>query len=358
MIVDVQIKHSAETRVRGRVKTRWYDAVVPVEVTEVSSAEAPLAAWIPLAPHATAPRAQAALRSHGGRLYRPIARDSHVTLADRRGRKVDGFGDAVDAGASAMRGTGGGRPVLTADGLAGMIRATMSRSDVTDRLSDVTGTVLAQDRSVKEVVSDTLTARAAEMQGTASGLICVDGFAYKVTGHPVLEVDARSYDTLRHAWEDDVVDPSLCYPITRFDEAVGRARSLRSRTLDARQVKAMRPEVVDASLLDIDFARWVARTVAARTLREFSTMRTGYRNGPELAFSSRETMVAFCHLRDAVAADGDTDALLTRLSDLDGCVNGGLERHLRLDDHGSARLLDRIRSEMALDPDLSDMPRL
>ncbi len=341
MIIDVTIRHRAETRVRGKAKPRWYLAQVPVEIVDAVPVEAPVAAWWA----APGGKARVAVRGHGGHLWQPVLVGETLVIKNGRGEKVESELVATDDGQCVAKAGRNQVQALSAEGIVKFLTESLSaRTDDNWRFDEDTGRVLAEDRSVRETLWSDLDERVVGMHRAAARYACFGGVAHRRISHPMIEYDPTHWGQMHTVTADECKDPGRSYPIARHKEAVKRFMSESQGRVDKRSLKWLEPEIVDASLLDFDMPRWMARTIATRCVRSLSKDSNGMANGSSASYLSRDGMRAFFHLREAVASDEPTEVLYDRLRDMDDAsgLRGLLDHHHRT----CETVMERLKAEI------------
>lgn len=339
MIIDFEIEHRAETRVRGKVEPRWYKATIPISLTEADACEAPVAAWW----SAPGDKARVAVRSYDEALWQPILAGDTLVI-DRRGSDVSSTHVAHDVDGFVAKPARGKVEAVSGEGLSRFLTGKLSGKDDENRLMKATGMVLAEDKSVKETLWSDLDARTASLQATVAKYASFNGIAHRRISHPMIEYETSHWGGIGTTTANQCKDPGRTYPITRHKEAVRLYLSQVERRVDKRSLKWLEPEIVDASLLAFDMPRWMARTLGSRIVRSLSRNHNGFSEGSEVSHLSKEGMRAFYHLREAVKADETAETLYGRLRDLDEA--SGIRKHLDPHHRTCETVLDRLKAEI------------
>lgn len=350
MIVEVSIRHAAETKVRGRTKTRHYDAVVPLHVREASGDDAPRAAWWPRPRNRNRDPATVCLRSFQEKVWQPVMEGDTFPFTGLSSGRYETVGTddglARDEESSFARQGRRKASMMTAGGLGGFLRGAMGGHDGSNRLDDYAGTVLEEDRLVKEVVSSELPSLVARMQAMSVDWAVIDGVAHRRIPHPMYEFEVEgSYPTIRTTTADDCDDPGTAYPILRHQEAFAAFRKASPGRASADMVRTLRPTILEPSLLSFDTAAWLGRTLAGRVVDGLSTNVNSFGSqGSRVSYLSRDGMAAFAALRDMDPAATPRE-MLDLLAGFDGSgesVTGALDAR-----RGCKGVMDRMRSEVA-----------
>lgn len=349
MIVHAKVRHAAETKVRGRVKVRHYDAVVPLVVREVSADDAPAAAWWPKPRQSGAPAAAVCLRWFDDALWQPFMEGDSFSFSKLpTGRTCTvgkNEGTAPDEAAAFARTGRRKAELLTAEGLDLLLRVGMGRVE-TNRNDEYAGTVLAEDPLVRDVVSSDLPGLTAGMQALSGEWVLVGDVAHRRVSHPMYEFGTHIYPTMRTVEADDCEDPGTSWPILRHEEGFAAFRRSAPGRSGSDMARSLRPTILEPSLLAFGMASWMARTVADRVVDHLSTNDGGsWSHGSAVARLGRAGMAAFVGLRDLPAEATPRDAL-----DLLERLDGEHSVAAALDPRGNAckGVMARMRSEVAM----------
>ena len=368
MIVEVPIDFTAKVVMAGKRNPDWraFRETIAIEVPEASEDEAPVACWF--APPGSQGEAQVAVRLVNGVFYAPVS-DRNWHRSWEKANPDDGMCKIVSAcrhGPAADRRTAVAS-VLSREGLEARFRGAhfeIPEHLKPNRMSGPYGKdspVFEGNPSVKKVFENHRAEVEALVRRAASRFVVIAGAAYERVSRPMIVINgSRSDGILETAWAHRVEQPGLAYSATRFDDAVAavmpRLRLREDRTFTTRERKAivmeasggLRPEIVDAALLDFDETKWIVETAAKRIVGMLSRGNTGgytnYQHGTSvLAEYDRSVLLAFAKLRDALKANASTEELMTLLEAMgDATAHIGM---LRNEYTVAEAALARVRAE-------------
>lgn len=332
MIVDATYIYAAEIRRRRRRTGENVQIadVVPVEIEELGSDEAPVAAWF--TPEHIHYDHQIALRCHDGEFYEPVVMDDKLECPELasegfvRPNPDDRFDedetdpDHEDAPSSPPLPVHGAQAValLAALPVRHRDRGTF-RAEAGRNLSDVAG--------MDDLASVTAPRRDEYAQHAVrwfSELKLIDGVLHRRVGCPLIVCDpdraSLSYGYVENDAISSVHRTAFSHRIDRFDDAI---EELALRTGDpaiADSISALpisgRPEIVRPEMFTFDDTGYAVRRCAQTILHKLELTAVGndrHRYGylaPYVATFDLEVLTAYAGLRDAVAAEADEAVLL------------------------------------------------
>lgn len=326
MILDVTFNYAVTFRPRRKRNddVKKYRGTIPIEVPELASEEAPIAFWFN---HqgVTTQKDQACVRSIDGHLYMPVAMTSDTGIVPQIGSAIR----QTSKQANFVMGAQFLNRVAQYPGYGHFEAKSISLA--VD--PEVPG-LLEDDPLVAEVRSTTWDSSAKDIREWYDRLRIVDGVVYRRIGCPVFKVETR--------WNPRIVltdgdrrygaasDLSRTFRIDRFEDA-------RKLFMDAAKKQGigrsndfdhLRPEIVDASLLNWDETRWLIEGAGEALLKPFQERHySGSRSHVQLASANRDTLRAFVLLRDALHDGADLEVMTTHIDSMIAAMQAEYHSH-------------------------------
>ena len=330
MILDVTFNYAVTFRPRRKRNddVKKFRGTIPVEVAEFTSDQAPVAFWFN---HqgVTTQKDQACVRAVEGSLYMPIAMSPDTGI-------VPAIGNAIRQASKQINFVMGAQFLNRVAQYPGYGQfESKAISLLVD--PDVPG-LLEEDASVAEVRSSTWDDSAKSIREWYDRLKIIDGVVYRRIGCPVFKVETRWNPRISLTDGDRRYGPASdlarTYRIDRFDDArklfVDAAKKQgvgRSNDFDH-----LRPEIVDASLLNWDETRWLIEGAAEALLRPFQERHySGSRSQTYLASANRDTLRSFVLLRDALQSGVDLEEMTDHIDSMIVAMKAEYHSH-RFDD--------------------------